>query len=80
MNRKILVHLQTFLKKFLLMSRISTPPDLSFIQKKRLMERADFLQQDEQEVLQLIEQELDQLLRDPSELSIKKILIYAALH
>lgn len=60
------------------MPRISTPPELSFIKEKGLMERADFLQQDEQEVLQLIEHELDKLLRDPSELSIKNILIYAA--
>lgn len=61
------------------MIKISTPTDSTLIGSEHPEEMEDFLQQGEQEFLQLVEAELDQLLLEPSESIIKKILGYARL-
>lgn len=61
------------------MTKLSTPADLSFSSDAKPMEIEIFLQQDEQEVLQLIEKELYQLIKEPSEISVQNILTYASL-
>ena len=61
------------------MIKVSTPQSLFFSGHESTEELADFLQQDEQKILQKIETELNQLIREPSEAVIAKILAYASL-
>lgn len=63
----------------LLMIKVSIPPNAISTGAEPISEIADFLQQDEQEFLQILETELDQLICEPSESVVKKILTYASL-
>lgn len=59
------------------MTKISNPPEIDSANEQKLVRTEDFLQQDEQEFLQYIQSELNQLVKEPSELIIKNILTYA---
>ncbi|MFM6976459.1 MAG: hypothetical protein ACKOW2_06395 [Sphingobacteriaceae bacterium] len=61
------------------MIKVSTPKNVYLSADQTAEEVADFLHQDEQEFLQHIKNELDQLMREPSETGIQKILAYASL-
>ncbi len=61
------------------MIRTVTPSNPNLIDHGPAANEEDFLHQDEQKFLQSIQLELDQLLREPSEMIIKNILTYARL-
>lgn len=61
------------------MIKTFTTPDLKLNDHSALVNEEDFLHQDEQEFLQSIQFDLNQLIREPSEIIIQNILTYAGL-
>lgn len=61
------------------MPKIFSSQDIQLIKNHRQMEMENFMLQDEQEILQFIQEELDQLIKEPSDSLVNRILNYANL-
>jgi hypothetical protein len=62
------------------MPKVFTSQDIQLLNDRHQREMENFMLQDEQEILQLIHQELDQLIQEPSGLLIDRILNYVKSH
>lgn len=62
------------------MPKVFTSQDIQLLNDKHQREMENFMLQDEQEILQLIHQELDLLIQEPSGLLIDRILNYVKSH
>lgn len=61
------------------MPKVFSSQDIQLIKNHRQMEMENFMLQDEQEILQFIQEELDQLIKEPSDSLVNRILNYANL-
>lgn len=61
------------------MPKLSTPAPVQLNTSYSQVEMENFMLQDEQEILHTVREILDELMREPSESSIKKILDHAKL-
>jgi hypothetical protein len=61
------------------MPKVFSSQDIQLIKNHRQMEMENFMLQDEQEILQFIQEELDQLTKEPSDSLVNRILNYANL-
>lgn len=61
------------------MPKVFSSQDIQLIKNHRQMEMENFMLQDEQEILQFIQEELDRLIKEPSDSLVNRILNYANL-